>query len=240
MLGQSVVCAACKANFVLTPAQLQAPSGAGKSAPPPPPGKSSTATATLPAQLAAPPRVAPPPIAPPVASRNQLPATKPAVTAPPPTLLQPAPDGKLPTLALEQDAVARGKQTPSQGPSTLIVVATLALSMTLSLAMLMLDFTPRKMPEADAFYARQKLESFFGDEGAPPRPYQSLLRESQRAHSRGDIATERKCYKQVMDQLRSESRGPLHTLTGTAGDDAELERQLTILLRDVGETSFFP
>jgi hypothetical protein len=29
-------------------------------------------------------------------------------------------------------------------------------------------------------------------------------------------------------------------LTGTAGDDAELERQLTILLRDVGETSFFP
>lgn len=249
-LGQKVECARCQANFFLAPTHLQAPGG--KAAPPPPAQPATSATGAAVATVAPPTPVAVPVAPRPVAMPASTPPTpsplapvsvKPApVSKPvvlPATTLKAAPDGKLPTLSLEADAELAKKGTKEQGPSSVVVLATLAVSVTLSLAVLLVDFESGPTPTSAAAAARQDVQRFYGDEHAQIQPYQKLLREAQRAHTRGDISKERRCYRQVMELLRSEGRSVRKTLTGSAGDDAQLEQMLNVLLRDVQETSLF-
>ncbi len=76
-------------------------------------------------------------------------------------------------------------------------------------------------------------EEYFSslDSRAPLERYQIYLRDAQRAHTRGDRATERKLYRQVLDLLQAE-RGPFDTVTGTPSRDKTLEEQIVILLRE--------
>ncbi len=165
-------------------------------------------------------------------------ASNQTVIAPTTTTLKPTPDGKLPTLALYSEVTRSEKTSTNSGPSTLVVLATLAVSVTLSLTMLLFDFAPTTSPTGEAEAARAHIVKFFGDEPTALQPYQKTLRESQRAHSRGDRSTERKCYREVLELLRSENRSLRKTLTGSAGDDRALENDLTVSLRATAETSF--
>jgi hypothetical protein len=115
-----------------------------------------------------------------------------------------------------------------------VVAGLLGVSLMLTLGLLLVDVEPSGSSAEDVREAREQLTAFFGSDVAPPRPFQLLLREAQRAHARGDRDTERARYRQVLELLRAESRSPSRTLTATAGDDAELERLLTILLHDSG------
>lgn len=146
-------------------------------------------------------------------------------------MLKPTADGKLPSLNLENEPVTKERGAGQSGPSTLVVVATLAVSVTLSLAMVLIDFEPQAKTVQPAKDARYEIQQFYGEDGVALEPYQALLRKAQRAHSRGDRAEERKCYRQVLELLRAEGRGVRKTLTGTDGDDVELERLLATLLR---------
>jgi hypothetical protein len=58
------------------------------------------------------------------------------------------------------------------------------------------------------------------------------LRDAQRAHSRGDDATERQMYRKVLQLLRAEGRSRFTTLTGTLRGDEDLEAQIAILMAD--------
>ena len=58
------------------------------------------------------------------------------------------------------------------------------------------------------------------------------LREAQQAHSRGDRATERQRYRQVLGLLRAERRSKYENVTGTPGSDEQLAECLSILLGD--------
>lgn len=247
MLGQKVTCAGCQTSFVLAPTHLQTPGAAPPvvaATPAPPPLTATTAAtsalAAPPVAVIEPPRVvASVPVAPPRPAAAPASSAARTTTAPPPTALKAAPDGKLPTLALHADASSKTKSAGSSTPSTLLVFAALAISATLSVAVLLVDVEPKAAPTNEAQLAREQIQRFYGDSAAELLPYQKLLRESQRAHSRHDLPAERRCYRHVLELLRAESRTPSKTLTGTTGDDAELERVLTVLLRDVRETSLF-
>ena len=54
-------------------------------------------------------------------------------------------------------------------------------------------------------------------------PYQVLLREAQRAYTRGDRKTERDDYRKVLDMLRAERGSYEKGLTGSRTSDKELE-----------------
>lgn len=159
------------------------------------------------------------------------------LTTAPITTLKPAADGSLPTLALEQ-SLSKKDRPARQPPSSLAVMGALGLSVVLSFALWMVDFDNSPPVAPGAFDARQKLVKFLGNEGEPLQPYQILLRESQLAHYRGDLKSEREAYRSVLRLLRSEDRGPRSTVTGATYDDAELEATLTQLLREIADRSF--
>jgi hypothetical protein len=78
--------------------------------------------------------------------------------------------------------------------------------------------------------ARSQIAQFYGNDSAPLRPYQVLIREAQLAHSRGDYALERQRYRQVLALLRAEKRSKYETITGTPSDDEQLAECLSVLL----------
>jgi len=149
--------------------------------------------------------------------------------------LKVAEDGKLPELRLEDVANVQAKQEKGASLNPLVMLGLICMSLVLSVVLLFVDLEPQGPSNAEQrAHARHVIEEeFFADLNSPePRKaYQIYLREAQRAHSRGDVATERRLYCKVLDLLRAE-RGRFEGLTGSPGRDKKLEEQISTLLSE--------
>jgi hypothetical protein len=149
--------------------------------------------------------------------------------------LQPAADGKLPDLQLEEGAAQQKPQAGQHSMNPLVLLGVLSASVAVSILLVLVGIrrtdtaTSQRKDEA-----RQVIESkFFGAgniENKGLEPYQVLLREAQRARSRGDFATERQHYRRVLDMLRAERGADEKGLTGSHRRDKELEEEISVLL----------
>ena len=243
-MGQFVPCPSCKGEFRLSPANLisNAAGGENKTAPNPP-AAAPSATATLPQ---APPVIAKGPnsfssaVSPAPATSPLSPAAAPAapkktarfaaVVNAPSTVTLTA-DGKLPELQLTE-ALSKAKGAEAKkGSNPILLVA--AFTVSALCTMLMLFWEPGGAPAErdEAGTAHKELQHYYQNISGTPKPYQTALRESQRAYARGDKKAERDEYKRVLDMLHEEGRSQYKGLTGTPSSDRELERLLGILLR---------
>jgi hypothetical protein len=142
-----------------------------------------------------------------------------------------ASDGRLPELKL-QEGQARRSAADREATNPLVMVGVLCLSFVMSTALLLVDFEPTQSGAGRQAQARRRLAEFYQTSQGPLAPYQQYLRDAQRAHSRGDDATERQMYRKVLQLLRAEGRSRFTTLTGTLRGDEDLEAQIAILMAD--------
>ena len=162
--------------------------------------------------------------------------------------LRVAEDGRLPELHLDSGAIGDKKpkrETTAVNP--LVLFAVLALSVVMSVALALVDTQPEgttiRQKKAAARIAIER--NYFGQRNSvvPLEPYQVLLREAQRAHSRGDYKQERKLYRQILQMLRAEKAamddttgrrwqlgGSAKGITGSRTRDRELEQHISLLL----------
>jgi hypothetical protein len=150
--------------------------------------------------------------------------------------LQPSADGRLPELQLDEGD-AKGKRAAQAAPmnpwmllSCLGTAAVLWAVLVLSLGQS--EATPQSLLKDQK---RQFIESeYFGSGNIEDKnlaPYQLLLREAQRAHTRGDVKTERANYRKVLHMLRAERAPDERGLTGGSQRDRKLEEAIAVLLR---------
>ena len=226
-----------------TPPPAANGSGA-RQAPPPADGspayqfwQTAPATADAPAEGAMQPAFAPPP----APSAGPLPPPRrvarfiSAETADSPLKL--AEDGKLPELHLSEPGQKAAQEKSGHSVHPLLLLVLLFTSMVMSTALVFIDFEPQDTGGRQrAERARAVIEEqFFAhlDPGQPLEPYQLRLREAQRAHSVGDMQTERQRYREVLQMLRAERGKFDRGLTGSRGRDEELEKQIAIVLSEL-------
>jgi len=151
--------------------------------------------------------------------------------------LQPAADGKLPGLQLEQDKPAEKPKEKTEGSSIhpLVLFCALCLSLLVSITMVLVDVEgPQTNRNREQLEARWTIErEYFShlDPNQSLAPYQLLLREAQRAHTRGDRETEQNAYRDVLRLLRAE-RDRFAGLTGSPSNDRKLEQLITTILQE--------
>ncbi|HUY90525.1 MAG TPA: hypothetical protein VMV10_17440 [Pirellulales bacterium] len=242
LIGQVLGCPHCHSQFqVAAPPPAGPPPGAQTSSapapssfPPPSPSPSPSAGAAprwrgdagaAPAGFklndAAPPSPGP--------VKAAVPKFKPA--DPTTAIVTLAADGKLPELTLAE-AMNRTKAAPASEKKsrpfalTLILGISLVSSVFLSLA----DLSPSDSGLDARQQARTQIARFYQEAGAALEPYQLLLRDAQRAHSRGDHAAERARYREVLRLLRAENR-PV-SLTNNREGDQQLEEAIALVLSE--------
>ena len=148
--------------------------------------------------------------------------------------LKPSEDGKLPELHLNEGRKPESKQARSKTIHPLVLLGVLLMSVALSVLLVVMDTESHSTSTDAKAAARIRIQDnyFAGYGNQPIEPYQQYLREAQRAHSRGDFKTERRLYRKVLDLLWAE-RGTFEKgLTGSRGRDDELERLISVLLRE--------
>jgi hypothetical protein len=146
-----------------------------------------------------------------------------------------AADGRLPELHLEE---GKSKETPeakSRSVNPLVLLGVLSMSVVLSIVLVLVDWEPPSdSASPQKVQMRQMIEEeYFGAgtiDAKGLEPYQLLLRESQRASTRGDYKTEREQYRQVLDMLRTERGIHEKGLTGSRSRDEKLKNAISILL----------
>jgi hypothetical protein len=148
-----------------------------------------------------------------------------------------AADGKLPELSLIEFQ-ERGKSATAEAKKSRpkLLSAAIGLSMVMSVFLGMYDLSPVE-PGADAkSVSRATIRKFYlrPDEEESLHPYQLLLRDAERAHSRGDDAIAAAKYRQVLRMLRIEGRpeGRVPSLSDTKQSDQELEHAISTVLRN--------
>jgi hypothetical protein len=148
--------------------------------------------------------------------------------------LQLAADGKLPELHLQEGNKKEKAEGKSSGVNPLVLMGVLCLSVAMSIFLVLYNFNQGgDSLQRTKDDARANIREFYSDpdKKKPLEPYQILLREAERAHSRGDRPAEIKSYKRVLDLLRAE-RGPFEKgPTGSPKRDRELLDLIRILLK---------
>jgi hypothetical protein len=141
-------------------------------------------------------------------------------------------DGHLPELELQEAAAPKTdkrKQKTQGNPA--LVYGVLGFSLLASVAMLFLEPQSFDEQSTSKAAARQAItRQFIGGDKEPTKPYQRLLREAGLAHSRGDFVGERDAYRQVFSLLISEDKNPFTGITGSAKEDEDLKKYLSVLL----------
>lgn len=217
LLGTVVVCPQCASSFQVA---------AGEQAPPPSP-------ATVPQWRGDPTMLAAGfklnERAPPAVPQIAVPRFKPVDPTAAAVSLTEA--GTLPALNLA-DVKSPAKAVPQteKPPRTLGLTLIVAASLTLSVCLSLVDFSPAGGNADARERARIKIASFYGGSRGAIEPYQLLLRDAQRAHSRGDHDTERAKYREVLRLLRAENRAS--SLTETQSGDQELEAAIAVVLEE--------
>ncbi|HVA49768.1 MAG TPA: hypothetical protein VNH11_25600 [Pirellulales bacterium] len=223
LLGQVLVCPHCSSQF-----QVAAGAAAGQPTAAPPPAAPTPVWRGDPDMLAAGLKLNDPP---PPAPRPQVAVPRFKPVDPSAAAVSLTQNGTLPELSLAdakhppKAAVQAEKQ-----PQTLMLTVLVAISLTLSVCLSFVDFSPGTGNATTREQARYQIAGFYGQANAPLEPYQLLLRDAQRAHSRGDRATERAKYREVLRRLRAENRSA--SLTETRDGDHELEAAIAIVLGD--------
>ncbi len=149
--------------------------------------------------------------------------------------LQLAPDGKLPDLHLD-DRGSQMSNAKSKSVNPWVLLGLLAASIVFSVALVLVPMGSSGGASREKKAAmRERIESeYFGssnpESNADLEPYQILLRDAQRAYTRGDHKTERRDYVRVLEMLRAERSGYEKGLTGSRTRDRELEEALSVLL----------
>lgn len=139
-----------------------------------------------------------------------------------------AADGRLPELSLSEGGDRRAAGD-ARGTNPLVMIGVLCLSFVMSTMLVFVDFEPPESASRLKADARRQLVEFYREPGPALKPYQEHLRDAQRAHSRGDLETEREMYRRVLNLLHAEGRSPYARLTH---DDKELEDLLSVLLME--------
>lgn len=137
--------------------------------------------------------------------------------------------GTLPALNLaDAKGPAKMVSPTEKPPRTLGLTLIVAASLTLSVCLSLVDFSPADGDAGARERARAKIASFYGGSHGTIEPYQLLLRDAQRAHSRGDHITQRAKYREVLRLLRAEHRSS--SLTETQSGDQDLEAAIAAVL----------
>jgi len=151
-----------------------------------------------------------------------------------------ADDGRLPELQLQESTQAKPGEAGGSTVHPLVLLGLVSLSVVASVLLVLYEPRQETLPRSTAKQdARDVIVSeYLADEehlkldNPPPlEPYQTYLREAQRAYWRGDYATERRLYRRVLDLLRAEGTD-FDGVTGSPTSDRRLEEQITILLSD--------
>jgi hypothetical protein len=132
-------------------------------------------------------------------------------------------------LLADAEGAVSGQTGEKAVPLWLACVAVVGSTL-LSVLLLVGDSPTTQSTQSKQADARTQVAQFYGNDSAPLRPYQVLLREAQLAHSRGDRNLERQRYRQVLSLLRAEKRSKYETITGTPSDDEQLAQCLSALL----------
>ena len=147
-----------------------------------------------------------------------------------------AADGKLPQLHLEEGPTPQKTETTARSINPLVLLGLLSMSVVMSVVLVLVDWEAPSVSDAlQKAQVRQMIEDEYFGAGAFEvnrrlEPYQLLLREAQRAYSRGDYKTQRQQYRKVLDLLRAE-RGPEEKgLTGSRLRDEKLMDAISTLL----------
>jgi hypothetical protein len=155
-----------------------------------------------------------------------------------------AADGQLPNLQLQDDETKDKAKAKTQVVSPLVLVGAWFLSIALTVAVVVLSAGDGSggADSPDKIRAMRDIEDkFIGDTSRGAQyAYQKALRSAQRAHARGDLKAERKHFKEVLDLLRTESRGGGGSasgrdrlekgVTGSRDRDRELEKLIITVL----------
>ncbi len=156
------------------------------------------------------------------------------------TKLQLGADGRLPELQFEdrEDDEPDQQKPEARDSNPLLLIGAMCFSITLSIIMLVFDPEETTSNTADMEMARYRIQLNYIGIGPDLKPHERRLREALSAFHRGDFATERRLYREVLHMLKDESfRGPAG-LTGPktaqhAPNDRHLEEQIaTLLSRD--------
>jgi len=145
-----------------------------------------------------------------------------------------AEDGQLPDLRLIDSNAKQTEEDDTQSVNPLVVTCAISLSIVLSISLAMMDFTPDGGPNDSRAEVRQCIEKEFftpPDSDKPFPPFEHLLREAQRAHTKGDRAQERKLYHRVIFMLRQERGENEKGLAGSHDRDERLKTLISALLR---------
>jgi uncharacterized protein YbaR (Trm112 family) len=216
------------------------PVGASAMPPPGPPGsppvRSPSGTALAPPRkpgngpLKTPAKPAPPPA--PVQKKVARLITAEAADS----TLRLAADGKLPELALEESGNEK-QEAKSKAVNPLVMFIALGVSIVLSAVLVLAPTGPSNAARAKQRAAmRQKIEDqYFGSdsiENKDVEPYQVLLRDAQRAYTRGDYRAAQRNYRRVLEMLREERGNLERGLTGSRTRDKELEEALSVLVSE--------
>ncbi len=139
-------------------------------------------------------------------------------------------DGQLPELALDEGKSSRDRVSKPKEASPALLYAVLALSLAMSLALLLLDAAPHASTTVSKNQARRDIVRFYGKETDELKPSQSSLRAARLAHSRGDRQTERREYRKVLDELSAEDSNQHVGVTGHFRSDHELKQLIGLIL----------
>lgn len=150
-------------------------------------------------------------------------------------------DGRLPVLQLEELDEEDGPQEP-QASNPWLLIGVLGFSIAASVAMLFVDVGSGGGERPSKEQARRDIYLYYlPDKGrletgsVQLKPYQQRLRDALLAYNRGDLAEERRCYRDVLDMLHAEGKSENFGITGTArGDspptDSHLEKLVSLLV----------
>ena len=116
-----------------------------------------------------------------------------------------------------------------------LLVAALIVSFGMSGLLLFVDLDSAPTEQETKRAARSAIETYYSTTSPQPQRYRKLLREALQSNNKGDYATERRRYHQVLDLLHAENKDPLSGLTGQANaakppHDRHLEEMLSMLV----------
>lgn len=142
-------------------------------------------------------------------------------------------DGKLPTLLLADEEKPRASEKGGLKSNPIVIGLLICFSLVSSAGMLFLIESGHPEAKQEVEEARIDVVRFYQvREDQELQPYQRELREAQRAYSRGDFSAESSYYQKVMLRFHNEDLTKYAGLTGSPIGDIELEKDVSLLLKD--------
>ena len=137
---------------------------------------------------------------------------------------------------MQEDDAKEKSQEDGSSVNPFVLFCVITMSLVFSVMLALYDFQSQegagslRQRVARKVIADEYFPNLEPDE--PLHPYQQRLREAQWAHTRKDVATERRLYREVLALLRAERKKSERGLTGSRSRDIDLEELVSVLLGD--------